>query len=333
MRHLGSGVVVFGDGPDGGREATYSGSPSFAPHGRPWDGYTVLQAKFRQRPLVTEKDGPWAVAELKSELKKFAEHKGGPTSAHELPVRHQCRAEPGSRRRQGSGSPSSSVRGRTGGLSSTTFGTTTSCARSSTYGTGSDRAGTVIDRLHRAIGNHATLHLMRSPLQVAIMTALVDRFGQPPHERWRLFHRYYEVIYQRERERERDTDAALILSEYEPDINAIHQRVGLTLQLLLTTHEEHADPRLSGAELARIVDARLGQEGHPAARAAALSERIRSAAELRLVFLVGAQEDRIGFEIRSLRSSWRRVPWSTACPMRSCPDCMRSRRCRAGATS
>jgi len=166
------------------------------------------------------------------------------------------------------------------------------------YGAGGERAATVVERLGRAVRNDATLHLMRSPLQVAIMTALVDRFGQPPHERWSLFHRYYEVIYQRERER--DTDAASILSDFQPDIDAIHQRVGLALQLL-TTHEGHADPRLTGAELTRIVDARLAEEGHAGEQTAAMAERIRAAAELRLVFLVGAEEDRIGFEIRSLQ--------------------------------
>jgi len=67
MRYFGPGVVVFGDGPDGGREATYKGNSTFEPHGKAWDGYTVLQAKFRQRPLGTEKDVPWALGELKAE--------------------------------------------------------------------------------------------------------------------------------------------------------------------------------------------------------------------------------------------------------------------------
>lgn len=165
------------------------------------------------------------------------------------------------------------------------------------YGDG-EQTATVVSRLGRALQNDMTLHLMRSPLQVAIMTALVDRFGQPPHERWSLFHRYYEVIYQRERER--DTVAAPILSEHQPDIDAIHQRVGLALQVL-TTRDGHSDPFLTGAQLTRIVDARLGEEGHARDETKAMAERIRAAAELRLVFLVGAEQDRIGFEIRSLQ--------------------------------
>ena len=34
------------------------------------------------------------------------------------------------------------------------------------------------------------------------MTTLVDQIGEPPQERWRLFHEYYEVIYRRETERD-----------------------------------------------------------------------------------------------------------------------------------
>ncbi len=166
------------------------------------------------------------------------------------------------------------------------------------YGTDSDRTAAVKTRLGKAAGDSTTVHLMRSPLQVAIMTALVDRYGQPPHERWSLFAAYYDVIYQRERER--DTDAAAILREYRPDIDAIHQRVGLALQVL-TTHEGHSDPRLTRAQLEQIIDARLVSEGHQGIATATMAAQIRSAAELRLVFLVGTESDRIGFEIRSLQ--------------------------------
>ncbi len=45
----------MGDGPDGGREATYSGRVRWAPddHTADWSGYVVIQAKFRSRPLGT----------------------------------------------------------------------------------------------------------------------------------------------------------------------------------------------------------------------------------------------------------------------------------------
>ena len=50
IREMGSGVVVFGDGPDGGREAIFEGAVSFPSAVKPWSGYGVIQAKFKQRP-------------------------------------------------------------------------------------------------------------------------------------------------------------------------------------------------------------------------------------------------------------------------------------------
>src|SRR5271154_947439 len=43
---IGPGVVIFGDGPDGGREATYEGPMTFPSTEDNWDGYVVVQAKF-----------------------------------------------------------------------------------------------------------------------------------------------------------------------------------------------------------------------------------------------------------------------------------------------
>ena len=72
---MGPGIIVFGDGPDGGREATFEGRIPFPDRDNPWDGYGVVQAKFRQRPLGGGKDADWVLAELKGELEKFADPK------------------------------------------------------------------------------------------------------------------------------------------------------------------------------------------------------------------------------------------------------------------
>ena len=71
---LGPGIVVFGDGPDGGREATFRGKLSgFPSPGESWDGYVVVQAKFCQRPKGKPKeDGKWAQNQLRKELQAFA---------------------------------------------------------------------------------------------------------------------------------------------------------------------------------------------------------------------------------------------------------------------
>lgn len=71
---LGSGLVVFGDGPDGGREATFSGRVSNFPSATDcWDGYVVVQAKFCQRPKgKPHEDAKWALNELAKELDRFS---------------------------------------------------------------------------------------------------------------------------------------------------------------------------------------------------------------------------------------------------------------------
>lgn len=66
---LGPGVTIFGNGPDGGREACFKGKVNFPfPPNDLWDGYGVIQAKFKEKPEGTKKDQAWAEAQLNSEL-------------------------------------------------------------------------------------------------------------------------------------------------------------------------------------------------------------------------------------------------------------------------
>ena len=71
VKIIGPGIVVFGDGPDGGREATFERKVAFPSALDPWDGYGVVQAKFLQRPYGAPKDGDWALDQLKDELSKY----------------------------------------------------------------------------------------------------------------------------------------------------------------------------------------------------------------------------------------------------------------------
>lgn len=72
-RVIGPGIVIFGDGPDGGREATFEGSIPYPDRDSGWQGYGIVQAKFRQRPLGSKQDGEWALQQLRSELEKFVD--------------------------------------------------------------------------------------------------------------------------------------------------------------------------------------------------------------------------------------------------------------------
>ena len=168
----------------------------------------------------------------------------------------------------------------------------------SRYGNEQDRHETVVSRLERAIANEATMRLMRSPLQVTIMATLVSKIGQPPQERWKLFDRYYQTIY--ERETERDIPASDILRDYEENINTIHRHVGLLLQVE-SERSGGTDARLSKARFTKLVHAHLVAEGHEGDALDELKQQILDAAIQRLVFLVGLETDQVGFEIRSLQ--------------------------------
>lgn len=69
---FGPGVTAFGDGPDGGREATFSGKVPFPfPPLQQWDGYGVFQAKFKSSTEGNAKDQAWAIQQAKDELDKW----------------------------------------------------------------------------------------------------------------------------------------------------------------------------------------------------------------------------------------------------------------------
>ena len=166
------------------------------------------------------------------------------------------------------------------------------------WGADQDKVTRIRERMAQAGREPATAHLMQSPLQVTIMTLLVETVGQPPRERWRLFDEYYRIIVQRERERA--IPAADLLNAHEADIDVIHQRVGLRLQRQ-GADTGGTDALLTRDELAALVIARLEQQGHDGAERARLTGAIITAALERLVFLVSPRDGRIGFEIRSLQ--------------------------------
>ncbi|OBA41670.1 hypothetical protein A5780_06450 [Nocardia sp. 852002-20019_SCH5090214] len=74
LAHLGPGVSIFGTGPDGGREATFNGEVDMGGKGR-WNGYGVIQAKYKEKLTTTEEDQKWFLAQLTDELRKWIDPK------------------------------------------------------------------------------------------------------------------------------------------------------------------------------------------------------------------------------------------------------------------
>lgn len=73
---LGPGITVFGDGPDGGREAAFAGLRHYPARETPWPGHGVLKAKFKQRLLGTGSDTAWLRKQLKAQLAAWADSEG-----------------------------------------------------------------------------------------------------------------------------------------------------------------------------------------------------------------------------------------------------------------
>lgn len=86
---LGNAVSVFGDGPDGGREATFAGRLDYpnppGDDGR-WSGYGVVQAKFRRAPTSTGEDTKWFLQELAKELTRIFRPVSGGDRDRSVPV-------------------------------------------------------------------------------------------------------------------------------------------------------------------------------------------------------------------------------------------------------
>ncbi len=65
---LGPGIEAFGSGPDGGREAAFTGLAQYPSLTDPWNGFVVLQAKYKERILGTGADTTWLRRQVKAEL-------------------------------------------------------------------------------------------------------------------------------------------------------------------------------------------------------------------------------------------------------------------------
>jgi hypothetical protein len=161
-----------------------------------------------------------------------------------------------------------------------------------------ERRDTVEQRLAIAQKDPAQQRLMETPLQVMIMSFILERFATLPADRYRLFTRYYEAIY--DRELGKRNHLARRLSEHQADINHIHEQIGLILQSRAEITGD-ANATLSVDELQDLTEARLEDVGHvdEITRLEVATELVQAATQ-RLVLLV-PKEGSVGFEVRSLQ--------------------------------
>ena len=72
VKILGPGTRVYGDGPDGGREASFEGKVPYPSETDCWNGYIVVQAKFQQKERG-EEGSSWLIDQLDKEIQKFSD--------------------------------------------------------------------------------------------------------------------------------------------------------------------------------------------------------------------------------------------------------------------
>lgn len=158
--------------------------------------------------------------------------------------------------------------------------------------------GEVYRRVCESAERPVTARLMRTPLQVTIMTLLAETARRAPQSRYALFDAYYDTIYRRESNKMGAT--AELLGRHREDIDGVHEQVSFLLQCQeeTTAGAEAAMPRDDVREVAiRWLEA----EGNTRVDAERIAEKIISAATERLVLLVPKGAAEVGFEVRSLQ--------------------------------
>ncbi|MET9099414.1 NACHT domain-containing protein [Streptomyces antibioticus] len=162
----------------------------------------------------------------------------------------------------------------------------------------SDTALQVHARLQSAASEELTARLMRTPLQVTIMSVLLERRERVPQERYRLFDAYYETIYNREVGKPGSTGA--LLDQHRTTIDRLHQQVGLRLHALAEKVGEH-DASISLEQLEQLAQSILASAGYDDENTIRkLVNRLVNAATTRLV-LLSPQGEGFGFDVRSLQ--------------------------------
>jgi len=69
-RILGTGTIIFSEGPDGGRDGKFTGkAEKFPSKAKPWEGKFIIQAKHTKKPTAKCSDSDFK-NELKKEVKK-----------------------------------------------------------------------------------------------------------------------------------------------------------------------------------------------------------------------------------------------------------------------
>lgn len=162
-----------------------------------------------------------------------------------------------------------------------------------------DRIEKVVRHLNEAASDEALQHLLRTPLQILILTIIIDGAGQLAPDRYSLFWNYYETVFRRERDKPGSLQH--LLREHAPQIQQLHERVGFELQVR-SEAGDRSYATLDYDELHQIAwDVLDEDEFKPSGKDSHLLEQILTAATRRLVLIAPRGDEGYGFDVRSLQ--------------------------------
>lgn len=155
--------------------------------------------------------------------------------------------------------------------------------------------------LQRAVESPAVKELLTTPLQAHIMAVLVRNGQRPPERKWDLYHKFYEVIREREANRELPDPILRELFQGDPTlIDAVHQRLGFALHARAET-VTGADASLTKEEFEVLVKG-VVQEARPASDVGPVVQALLRATTERLVLINTPDHgDRVRFDIRAIQ--------------------------------
>ncbi len=155
----------------------------------------------------------------------------------------------------------------------------------------------VTARMRAAAANPTTARLMVTPLQVTIMTMIVEKHPTLPPDRYTLFNLYYDTVL--DREIAKGIAISRFLSDYRQDIHGLHELVGFALHVQ-SEASEGADAVMSSSDLQLLAKSYMQTRGFNANEAQETASRLVEAALTRLVLLV-PRDHGVAFEIRTLQ--------------------------------
>lgn len=153
-------------------------------------------------------------------------------------------------------------------------------------------------RLNGAATNPLTQRLMTSPLQVTIMSTLLERLARVPDTRHALFEAYYDTIYRREAMKAGYLGD--MLAKHRDVVDFVHEQIGAFLHAEAAVSGA-AEPLLQKERLRVLARERLIEDGYGPADVERLADHLVTAVEHRVVLLVGAEQGHVGFEVRSIQ--------------------------------